>query len=60
MGALKCVGHSRTREFILNVHVFYSFLSLQEAPFCPTIIVYSILFWRPSNGMNVASKFSKK
>ena len=60
MGALKCAGHSRTREFIFNVRFFHSFLSLQEAPFCPTTIIYSILFWRPSSGMNVASKFSKK
>ena len=45
---------------LLNDGIFHSFLPLQEAPFCPTTMIYSIWSWRPSSSVNVAGNFSKK
>ena len=44
----------------LNDDIYHSFLSLHEAPFCPIIIIYSILSWHPSSSVNLACNFSQK
>ena len=71
LSALQCMKHfppfpqkkkkkKKEHVSVLNDGIFHSFLPLQDAPFCPTTMIYSIWSWRPSSSVNVAGNFSKK